>query len=62
MYGLVAPYVGPADIMMRVCVTDGQGLTTTVALNQVRRNVQLDPGLFVVQEAAGGGSLTRPTR
>ena len=43
-------------------VTDAQGLTTTVALNQVRRNVQLDPGLFFIEDVAGAGGVTRPTR
>ena len=31
-------------------VTDEQGLTTTVALSEVRRNVDLDPSLFRVEE------------
>lgn len=43
-------------------VTDGQGLTTTVALSQIRRNVQLDPGLFFIEEVGRGGSQTRPSR
>ena len=31
-------------------VTDGQGLTTTVALSEIRRNVQLNPSLFRLDE------------
>lgn len=35
-------------------VTDQQGLTTTVALNGVRRNVQLSPDLFFIEESERG--------
>jgi outer membrane lipoprotein-sorting protein len=31
-------------------VTDGQGLTTTVALSEIRRNVELSPKLFRLDE------------
>ena len=31
-------------------VTDEQGLTTTVALSEVRRNVEVDPSLFRIEE------------
>jgi outer membrane lipoprotein-sorting protein len=31
-------------------VTDEQGLTTTVALSEVRRNVELSPKLFRLDE------------
>ena len=43
-------------------VTDGQGLTTTVALNQVRRNVQLSPDLFFIGEVGRGEAQTRPNQ
>jgi outer membrane lipoprotein-sorting protein len=33
-------------------VTDAQGQTTTVALRDMRTNVRLDPGLFVIEDAA----------
>lgn len=35
-------------------VTDAQGLTTTVALSNVRRNVKLDPKLFFITEPERG--------
>ena len=37
-------------------VRDAQGLTTTVALSNMRSNVQIDPGKFFIQDQAGGGS------
>ncbi len=43
-------------------VTDAQGLTTTVALNSVRRDVKLDPDLFFIKDAGRGSSQTAPSR
>lgn len=43
-------------------VTDAQGLTTTVALNSVRRNVQLNPSLFHIEDVGRGNAQQRPNR
>lgn len=43
-------------------VTDAQGLTTTVALNSIRRNVQLNPNLFFIEDVGRGASQARPSR
>lgn len=43
-------------------VTDAQGLTTTVALNGVRRNVQLNADLFHIEEVGRGTAQQRPNR
>lgn len=43
----------PLELVQWV-VTDAQGLTTTVALNQVRRNVELSPKLFFIEEVGRG--------
>lgn len=43
-------------------VTDAQGLTTTVALNSIRRNVELSPDLFFIEDATRGSSQARPSR
>ena len=43
-------------------VTDAQGLTTTVALNSIRRNVQLSPDLFFIEDVGRGAGQARPSR
>lgn len=43
-------------------VTDAQGLTTTVALNSIRRNVELNSKLFFIEDVGRGGAAQRPSR
>lgn len=49
----------PLELVQWV-VTDAQGLTTTVALSDVRRNVDLDPRLFFIEEVERGRAQQRP--
>lgn len=44
----------PLELMQWV-VRDAQGLTTTVALSNVRSNVNIDPGKFFIEDTAGPG-------
>ena len=41
----------PLDLTQWI-VIDGQGLATTVALSEIRRNVKLDPKLFRIEDPA----------